>query len=337
MKKIIGLSCGSKNGACETMIRAAAAGAAEFGVETEIIRAMELKVTPCRGCHACGKTNKCVLKDDVDWILEKTLLEDAALIVGVPCYHIRANAYMEAIGERMNPFFMRDVNILKKTKVGAIIGCGGSGYDGWASLTLLLTNIFVQHTRVLVDQIQVNQCALKEWNLWLQPKGGPLTSHTHQARIQDLPWEKIWELWDEKFDPVDFAKKSFERAKELGRNVARAMDMPIEKVKYAGEETGVACPLCHCNVLLVPENLPHVYCPVCAVRGVVTQDNGQMKVRWNEEDVKHPRFTPEAVKHHFYWLGNNGQRRQAKAEEIEALRQEYISCGTVIKPEKPKS
>ena len=111
MKKIIGLACGRKNGNSETLLRAAARGAAELGVETEIIRAMSLKVLPCTGCNACNKTGKCVLKDDVDWILEKVCLEDAALILSVPCYHIRPNGYFLCIHERMNHMFYKDMDM----------------------------------------------------------------------------------------------------------------------------------------------------------------------------------------------------------------------------------
>ena len=57
-KKIIGLSCGSEKGANETFIRAAALGAAEFGIETELIRAATLEVTPWEGNP----------HDDVNWI-----------------------------------------------------------------------------------------------------------------------------------------------------------------------------------------------------------------------------------------------------------------------------
>ena len=39
IKKIIGLSCGSEKGNCETLLNAAAIGASEFGIETEIIQA----------------------------------------------------------------------------------------------------------------------------------------------------------------------------------------------------------------------------------------------------------------------------------------------------------
>jgi len=109
MKKIIGLSTGRKNGNSECLLKAAAMGAAEIGVETEIIRAMDLRVLPCKGCFACAIDSEsnmvaknCVLDDDVDWILEKTMVEDAALIVATPCYHLRANAYLMAIAERSN-------------------------------------------------------------------------------------------------------------------------------------------------------------------------------------------------------------------------------------------
>ena len=53
-KRIIGLSCGSKGGNCETYIKITAKGAAEFGVETELIRAVDLKILPCRGCGGCS-------------------------------------------------------------------------------------------------------------------------------------------------------------------------------------------------------------------------------------------------------------------------------------------
>lgn len=51
-KKIIGLSCGRKNGNSEYLLKEALMGAEEPGVEGEIIRAMELRVKPCKGCES---------------------------------------------------------------------------------------------------------------------------------------------------------------------------------------------------------------------------------------------------------------------------------------------
>ena len=343
-KKIIGLSCGSKNGNCETYLKAAAMGAEEFGVETEIIRAMELKVLPCRGCGGCNPkdkpfditrvhTGKCVLKDDVEWILQKTMVEDAALIIGVPCYHIRANGYLMCINDRMLPFFRRDPSVLNKTRVGAIIAVGGSGYDAWASLTLPTVNIFLQHTRILVDQMLVTNSGYREWNLWLQQKNKTLTSHTHLARVEDLEWSKVLELWPGQEEPLNFKRKALERAKELGQNVARAMDLPPEEVKYIGEQSGVSCPVCHCSVMVVPENLPHVYCPVCAVRGVISIDNSNMKVVWNEHDAKNPRFSAVHIDHHFSKKGKIIEEKQLRdAKAIEELVKGFSSHGKLIRP-----
>jgi multimeric flavodoxin WrbA len=333
MKKIIGLSCGRKNGNSETLLKAAAMGAAELGVETEIIRAMSLKVLPCTGCGACGKTYKCVLKDDVDWILEKTCVEDCGLIVSVPCYHIRANGYFTCISERMNHFIRRDINILKKTKVGGIIGIGGGGYDAWTSLTLPVVNIFVQHTRALVDQFQANFCGLEEWNLWMQDKN-MTAAHINELRMQDLTYDELLQRWPQKYGLVEVLEKATERAKKLGRNVARAMSMPIEKVKYVGEDYGVACPVCHINVIVVPKDLPYIACPVCYVRGEVTVSNGKMKVKWNKADAKHPRFSYDGCKHHGEWLGSHYGRGHSRQDRLKQLVKEFESYSKIIQPEK---
>ena len=74
-KKIIGLSCGRKNSNCEDFLNAALMAAEEQGVETEIIRLMDLKITPCNSCQACFATGKCA-KDDTVWVLEQTMLPD---------------------------------------------------------------------------------------------------------------------------------------------------------------------------------------------------------------------------------------------------------------------
>ena len=331
MKKIIGLSCGRKNGNSETLLRAAAKGAAELGVETEIIRAMSLKVLPCTGCHGCGKTQKCVLKDDVDWILEKTCQEDAGLILSVPCYHIRANGFFTCINERMNPVFDRDPNILKKTRVGGIIGIGGGGYDAWASLTLPMVNIFLQHTRVLVDQFQANFCGLQEWNLWLQDES-VTAEHLHELRVQDLSYEELFQHWPQPYELSEIFAKSIARAEKLGRNVARAMSLPIEEVEYVGEDYGVACPVCHSNVIVVPKDLPYVACPVCYVRGVVSSENGKMKVAWDGQDAANPRFSYEAVEHHLGWLASHYGKNFSRQDQLKQLAKDLEPYGKLVRP-----
>ena len=139
-KKIIGLSLGKKNGMSELHLRAAAQGAAEFGMEMEIIRASELEVKPCRACYACTaalesppRLPKCPIKDDVPWLMEKTVVEDAALIVSAPVYHLMSNALLLALCQRMHPTMFTHMEFFTRRKVAGIISVGG-GQDGWMSL-----------------------------------------------------------------------------------------------------------------------------------------------------------------------------------------------------------
>jgi multimeric flavodoxin WrbA len=301
-QKIIGLSCGRKNGNSEILLKEALMGAGELGVESDIIRAMDLRVKPCTGCESCsiamarGKEVRCAIKDDdVPWILEKTLVEDCGLIVSGPVYHLRANSYFEIIHERMLPTMFRHPEVLKKTRVGAIISVGG-GEPEWTPLGLTSMNIFVQHSRILVDQMQVNYV------------GRP--------------------------GAVLMQEKQLKRARELGRRVARAMMMPIKQVKFVGDETEVSCPVCHCNVLKVPAKLPNVFCPVCWVKGVITINEDKMKVKWDEEDTKHPRFSERGVSTHLELIKN--LQTKFYAEDLEKVKErvkKYISYGRIIKPD----
>jgi multimeric flavodoxin WrbA len=301
-QKIIGLSCGRKNGNSEILLKEALMGAGELGVESDIIRAMDLRVKPCTGCESCsiamarGKEVRCAIKDDdVPWILEKTLVEDCGLIVSGPVYHLRANSYFEIIHERMLPTMFRHPEVLKKTRVGAIISVGG-GEPEWTPLGLTSMNIFVQHSRILVDQMQVN---------YVGRPGAVLMQEKH-----------------------------LKRARELGRRVARAMMMPIKQVKFVGDETEVSCPVCHCNVLKVPAKLPNVFCPVCWVKGVITINEDKMKVKWDEEDTKHPRFSERGVSTHLELIKN--LQTKFYAEDLEKVKErvkKYISYGRIIKPD----
>ena len=300
-KKIIGLSCGRKNGNSEILLKEACMGAEELGVESEIIRAMDLRIKPCKGCESCsmafaqGKEPRCAIKDDdVPWILEKTCLEDCGLIVSVPTYHLRANGYFEIICDRLLPTLLANRWINEKTRVGGVICVGGGELD-WTPLTRTTVNIFVQESRLLVDQIQVNGATAP---------GSVLMN-----------------------------EKALARARQLGRNIARAMMMPIEEVKFVGDETAVSCPVCHCNVLQVPDDFPHVVCPVCDVNGVISREGDKMKVKWNEEDAQHPRFSEYGVSKHMEEVGMKQGKffgeDQAKAKE---LIKKYISYGKIIKP-----
>jgi hypothetical protein len=133
-------------------------------------------------------------------------------------------------------------------------------------------------------------------------------------------------MWGEQPDAMTYFKMAVERAKQLGRNVAQAMDMPIEEVEYKGEASGVECPQCHCRILLVQENLPYVGCPICWIRGTIVDDNGKMKVDWHMEDLKLQRFSSEGLAHHFEYTGKIHMERTFKNNVgLEKLKNEIFT------------
>lgn len=301
MEKIIGLSCGRKNGNCEAFLKTALMGAEELGVESEIIRVMDLKVLPCNACGACLKTGKCG-KDDVDWILENTMLSDAALIVSAPVYHVRTSANLICISEKMNHLFMKKPSVSDRAKMGAAVSVGGSGYDGWASLGLTTIQLFLQHFCTLIDQIQINHCA---------DKGAALTP--------DNQW-------------------AIDRSRQLGRNMAKAISMPPENVKYVGEDTAVSCPVCHCNIFYIEKDFPEIACPTCQVHGTVSSTGDKYTVAWNMEDVKNPRFSTAKQHHHMEWIMRHmtEETPQIAMPETQAKIKQYESYGKIISPPKVK-
>ena len=278
-------------------------GAEEYGVESEIIRATELRVKPCKGCEACsmalmrGGESRCVIKDDdVEWILEKTLVEDSALIVSVPIYLLSTSGYLKIITDRMLATMYRRPEIIKKTRIGGIIAVGAGGPER-TPLGLIMANIFVQHTRKVVDQVQINNLG--------RPRGA-----------LGKP-------------------EALSRARELGRNVARSMSLPIEEVKYLGKDTAVACPVCHCNILQVPDKLPEVFCPVCWVRGAISMEGDKMTVKWNPADTEHARLTEYSLGKHMEFLTNMSKgfpKPDPRQDQEKDLLDKYIAYEKTIKP-----
>jgi hypothetical protein len=302
MKRIVGLSCGRKNGNCETFLKAAVMGAEELGVKSEIIRVMDLKVLPCNACEACYKTGKCS-KDDVDWILENSILSNAdGIIVAAPVYHIRTCGYLVCISEKINHIFSRKPPMSEMKKRSAAISVGGTGYDGWASLGLPLMQLFLQHFSTLVDQVQINHC-----------------SDIGAALTPDNAW-------------------ALEKCKQIGRNVAKAIDLPKEEVKYSGEDTGVSCPVCHCNILYIEKDLPEVACPMCQVHGKLIHADGKYRVEWNMQDAGNPRFSTAHQLYHaeFIMKHRTEEEPQIAMPETQEKIKMYNAYGKYLKPEKKK-
>jgi len=135
--------------------------------------------------------------------------------------------------------------------------------------------------------MQVNFCAIREWNLWARTDMTPVT---HKVRITDIPYEEMWTA----FGPRTTASPSTGRPwpgpgssdatwPGLCRHPSRrpAMwrtqrcRMPGLPRQYPPRPRGPA-----------PCHVPHL-----RRSGEIVIEGGKMKVQWNEADAQVPRFS----------------------------------------------
>lgn len=107
-KKVVILSTSPrKNSNSEALSEAFAKGALEAGNDVEIIRIREKTFGFCRGCFACQKTGKCILKDDMAEIVPKMEQADV-LVFATPIYYYEMSGQMKTLLDRTNPLFVAD-------------------------------------------------------------------------------------------------------------------------------------------------------------------------------------------------------------------------------------
>jgi len=130
MVKILGV-CGSpRSGATEKMLREALSSIGNVsGVETEWITMRGKKIAPCNNCNYCKREkNWCVIKDDMQEILEK-FVEADAYVVASPVYVYTVTPQLLAFFSRMRPLFHVYPEKLRN-KFGVAMATGGMRNGG---------------------------------------------------------------------------------------------------------------------------------------------------------------------------------------------------------------
>ena len=129
MKKVIGLSAGRKNKVSETVIRAMINGMVEEElIDYEVVSLSGKVIRPCEACNGCVATNRCILKDDFQPVMDKMLAADA-IIFGGPTYWDRMNGKGQAFWERACFSGRHNSLFPLKNKKGFVVAVDGVG-DG---------------------------------------------------------------------------------------------------------------------------------------------------------------------------------------------------------------
>lgn len=93
-------------------------GAQEAGHTVEKISLHDKRIGFCRGCLGCQKTQRCILRDDMDDILPR--MQQAEVIVfASPVYFYSLCGQLKTLLDRTNPLFagdyaFRDIYLLAK-------------------------------------------------------------------------------------------------------------------------------------------------------------------------------------------------------------------------------
>jgi multimeric flavodoxin WrbA len=108
MKRVIVISTSLRRGSNSEMLAGKfVEGALSAGNDVEKISLMGKNIQFCKGCMGCQKLGRCVIKDDVNDIMEKVLEADV-VAWATPIYYYEMSGQMKTLIDRMNAMFLLD-------------------------------------------------------------------------------------------------------------------------------------------------------------------------------------------------------------------------------------
>lgn len=159
-----------KNGNTDTLVNKVLEGVKSCGIGTECIYLSDFNFKDCIGCEGCAKTNKCVIKDEMQDIY-RLLEESDGIVLGSPTYFYNVTGDIKKFLDRLycyNVFDPSDrsvwvsVNESLKIKYGVTVAiCEQNNENdmGYTSITMDRTLQAVGYR--VVDSLKVLHMFLK--------------------------------------------------------------------------------------------------------------------------------------------------------------------------------
>ena len=108
MKKVIVISTSLRRGSNSDMLAEQfIEGVKATGNEVEKVSLTDKNIQFCKGCMACQKLGRCVIKDDVNDIMAKVLKADV-ICWATPIYYYEMSVQMKTLIDRMNAMYEQD-------------------------------------------------------------------------------------------------------------------------------------------------------------------------------------------------------------------------------------
>jgi len=119
-----------RGGNSDRLLDALEDGVAQAGGIAVRVVASQAGVAPCRGCNACSRTGRCVIRDGMDVVNE--LIDGAgAIAVASPVFFATVPAVLKSLYDRCEPYWARR-HVLGEPapahkRPGAVLVLGGGG------------------------------------------------------------------------------------------------------------------------------------------------------------------------------------------------------------------
>lgn len=108
MKNVLVISSSLRKGSnSEILAQEFAKGAAEAGNKVEFESLRGKNIAFCKGCLACQKKGKCVIKDDANAITQKMKNADV-IVFATPIYYYEMSGQLKTMLDRANSLFVSD-------------------------------------------------------------------------------------------------------------------------------------------------------------------------------------------------------------------------------------
>ncbi|MFK4785182.1 flavodoxin family protein [Fusobacterium sp. MFO224] len=159
-----------KNGNTDILVNKVLDGIKSCGIETESIYLSDFDFKDCIGCEGCAKTNKCVIKDEMQKIY-KLLEESDGIVLGSPTYFYNVTADIKKFLDRLYCYTAFDssdrsvwvsLNEVLKMKYGVTVAICEQNNEsdmGYTSITMDRTLQAVGYR--IVDSLKVLNMFLK--------------------------------------------------------------------------------------------------------------------------------------------------------------------------------
>ena len=107
-KKVLVISTSPrKGGNSDTLADEFARGAREAGNQVETIFLADKTVGFCKGCLTCVKTQRCIIRDDAESVVQEMKTADV-IAFATPVYYYGMCGQMKTMLDRSNPLFSAD-------------------------------------------------------------------------------------------------------------------------------------------------------------------------------------------------------------------------------------